>query len=278
MSRFENIRFTCRIPAYSSILGITFLVRIYMSCIQHQKMPFAILFTLALLGCKSPDAAESTASKVVEPTQVKTASEVVKPSRSEIDSWVKQHVLIPEKLAEHLTDDSKPVEYIYNSVDLNNDGQAETLVVIQDIYFCGSGGCTAYLFDAQGHILNKMTLIDDPIFVAREKNHGWHNIIVRSRDAYHVMAYDGQKYPLNPSMQPKVKRAVDTAKKLLIQTDLYQQDGYNLVTESPTEILAPFQEYMYRFEHYGEPDIYYQATVDLHDKHVDIEKKYKNQD
>ncbi len=54
-------------------------------------------------------------------------------------------------------------------------------------------------------------------------------------------------------------------------TELYQQDGYDIMPAEDQEIWTPANVYHFTFKHYGDPHSVYQATVDMNTGDVDIE-------
>ncbi len=231
---------------------------------KYKKIYLSLFVSLTLVGCNfSDDVSEPYQNKrgVQSPLSV---TEINKPSKKEIDVWMQKHVYKLEQI------ESQHIDYMYNSVDLNNDGKLETFVLVQDVYFCGSGGCSSYLFDEKGEMIGNMTVVDEPIFVSKDASNGWKNIIVRSGGNYHALEFDGNSYPLNPSLQPIVERKEKEAQKLVIATSIYQQNGYELEDVYPEEILMPFEEYIYTFKNYDDPLKSYKATVNLDRNTVDL--------
>jgi hypothetical protein len=91
----------------------------------------------------------------------------------------------------------------YENVDLNDDGIPETFVRFSSSYFCGSGGCTFLLLDDKQNIITKFTVMDAPIFVERKKIKGWSILLVKNGGVFKELAFNGSKYPSNPSIVPK---------------------------------------------------------------------------
>lgn len=185
-----------------------------------------------------------------------------------IAQWVEQKVLLPEGLP---TDNS--IRYLNGSADLNGDGSLEHLVLMQDRYFCGSGGCTALIFNDEGKLIHTMTVTNTPILLSDSLHHGWKDIIVWSNNSYRSIEHNGTHYPTNPSLAPIIDRSEteNEAKLLVVQTELYQQDGYDISPVMQKSILADGNIYQFRFKHYGDPFNYYYATVNLVNKNVEIE-------
>lgn len=105
-------------------------------------------------------------------------------------------------------DDS--VRYFYNYADLNGDGNSEAIVYLVGTYTCGTGGCTAMIFepDGSGYQLNtSLSLASQPIVVSDQTTQGWKDLIIPvsgggSESGYHTLRFDGQTYPSNASTAP----------------------------------------------------------------------------
>ncbi|WP_077523495.1 MULTISPECIES: hypothetical protein [Salinivibrio] len=120
---------------------------------------------------------------------------------------------VEQALKDYLSDNGQtgPLTYRWLTHDLNQDGQPELLVLTDS---CGSGGCTLLVFkgDAQGWQFNsRMTLVHVPLLLARNQSQGWHDLIVPvggggAPAGHHVMRFDGQRYPLNPSTAPRAPK------------------------------------------------------------------------
>jgi hypothetical protein len=96
-------------------------------------------------------------------------------------------------------------KFIFFEYDLNDDGKKEILVGLTGSYFCGSGGCTQYILDNQGNVISKFTVAGSPVIIDTQKSNGWKDLIIYSGGKNHLMKYNGQKYPSNPSAQPEFK-------------------------------------------------------------------------
>lgn len=213
--------------------------------------------SLLLIGC--------SATKSVDSNSRASANQT---SASNIAQWVDDSILAPEGLS--LEQDS--IRYLTGSADLNNDGVAEHFVLIQDNYFCGSGGCTAIIFDQTGDIISQMSVVKTPILLADSTSNGWQDFMVWSNGAFRLMKYNGSSYPTNPSLAPEVDRGASqqAALKKVMETELYQQDGYDITASEISEIWASADVYEFTFKHYGDPHAVYHAAVDLKNGTVDI--------
>jgi hypothetical protein len=197
-----------------------------------------------------------------QPEMITTASD------SQIATWIEQQIIAPER---KFIGDEK-TRYITGKSDINHDGNDEYLILMQQRYFCGSGGCTAYLFSADGKVLQRMTVTDTPILLANTQSNGWQDFIVWSNGHYRLMRFNGNSYPTNPSREPIFDRSKSNthAKQLVTETELYQQDGYAIKSEIPSELWAPESRHYFSFKHYGDPENYYRASVDMSTEQLDI--------
>lgn len=215
----------------------------------------ALLSAALLSGCSAPKTEPAPLSLDVDHSAL-------------VDQWVEHKVLQPEGLP---TDSS--IRYLHGSADLNSDGSLEHLVLMQDRYFCGSGGCTALIFSSAGEVIHTMTVTKMPILLTDHEHNGWKDIIVWSDNNYRSIEHNGVHYPTNPSLAPTIDRSEteNEAKLLVVQTELYQQDGYDITPIMQNRVLAPENIYHFRFKHYGDPFSNYYATVNIVNKNVDIE-------
>ncbi|WED27619.1 hypothetical protein L3V77_05120 [Vibrio sp. DW001] len=219
-----------------------------------------LLSSLTLVGC-------STSENI--PKNTSSSSPSVSASANTIATWVDTNILAPEGLS--LAQDK--VGYLTGSADLNGDGIAEHIVLMQDLYFCGSGGCTAVMFDNEGNVINRMTVVKNPVVLADSYRNGWQDFIVWSNGAHRVMSYNGESYPSNPSLEPTVNRNASRQSAIanVMATELYQQDGYDIMPSEAKKLWTPANVYHFSFKHYGDPDSIYQAAVDMTNGDVDIE-------
>ncbi|EPE2693688.1 hypothetical protein L1D94_02075 [Vibrio alginolyticus] len=216
--------------------------------------------SFTLVGCTATDNM---------PTETKQpAPKINSVSAEVISSWIDSKVLAPEGLS--LEQDN--LRYLSGSADLNSDGKAEYIVLLQDRYFCGSGGCSAYMFDNEGNVINRMSVTRTPIVLADSYSNGWQDFIVWSNGSYRLMSYNGESYPSNPSLEPKVDRDANQQAAIanVMATELYQQDGYDILPAESKTLWTPANVYHFTFKHYGDPHSAYQATVDMSSGEVDI--------
>lgn len=219
---------------------------------------------LLLAGCESTSGSneDNNYLNVTMPFSVFSDSEV------DVDKLVDDSILKPEGLS--LAEDG--IRYQSGQADLNGDGEPEIFVMFQGGLFCGSGGCTSYLLDADGDILNRMTVVKPPVLLAETSQNGWRDFIVWSNGAYRLMSHDSQSYPSNPSLQPVVERDIGerTAMGMVMASELYQQDGYGLQPQDAETFFTPDTQHTFTFRHHGDANVLYTALVDLHKGTVDV--------
>ena len=107
--------------------------------------------------------------------------------------------------------------FIYNAVDLNDDGKNEYLVGLTGSTFCGSAGCNMLVLNNKFGLNTKMTIVQFPVYVgppaSKEVTKGYSNIYVSTKGIGYVkMAWNGSKYPTNPSTAPKISENVISGK------------------------------------------------------------------
>ena len=90
-------------------------------------------------------------------------------------------------------------------VDLNDDGQDELVVMLLSSYFCGSGGCTWYIFHGDGSVLTRGTVAGYPFYVGEPGVDDYRTLYIRSGGAYHTMEFSEGSYPTNPSVEPSIQ-------------------------------------------------------------------------
>ncbi|USR90111.1 hypothetical protein NEA10_14820 [Phormidium yuhuli AB48] len=105
-------------------------------------------------------------------------------------------------------------EYLYNRIDLNGDGQPETIVHLIGPTTCGTGGCTTQIFQGSGSNYNPVgygLLSHPPIIVTNQTHSGWKDIVVHQRDATPVrFRFIGEGYESQTSQQINLNRITGT--------------------------------------------------------------------
>lgn len=162
--------------------------------------------TIVVLTSSSVYAAEN--KKLIDPDLTDNIpTEKYSPNNSNIEVAEKiKKILITKILKNDLKSlDKDQRKFKYEMVDLNNDGKKEYLVGLQNSYFCGSGGCTFYLLHNDGTLINTFTVSDPPFIVDSKSKKGWRNLFISTGGKFHIVKFDGKKYPGNPSVQPLLK-------------------------------------------------------------------------
>jgi hypothetical protein len=95
--------------------------------------------------------------------------------------------------------------FYYDAFDLNNDKKDEYFVGFSSPYFCGTGGCSGFILNNDGSLLNKFTVTDFPIFVGTNATEKFQDLIVSSKGVFYNVKMKNGKYPSNPSVQEKWK-------------------------------------------------------------------------
>lgn len=114
-------------------------------------------------------------------------------------------------LGESAAQADTPVHYYYNRVDLNGDGKPEALVYLFGPVVCGTGGCSAYVFQLEGaryKLISELSPARNPIVVSSSKTRGWKDLLVPvagggvQSEYYAILQFNGRQYPSNPTVPP----------------------------------------------------------------------------
>ncbi len=125
------------------------------------------------------------------------------------------------------------IRYYYNQIDLNSDKKLETFVLLVGPSVCGTGGCSALIFEKdedEYKLVSRFTLVNNPIIISESKTNGWNDIIMNvsgggSEEFFSVLKFDGKQYPLNPSTQPKLKSGSKVQGTAIIAEDISKNLG-----------------------------------------------------
>lgn len=124
------------------------------------------------------------------------------------------------------------ISYYYNKIDLNGDNVPEIFVLLMGPPVCGSGGCSAAIFknnEKEYTLVSKFTLVKNPVIISDEKTNGWKNIIMQvsggGETFFSELKFDGKQYPMNPSVQPKVKDGTKVKGTAIISDDPMESNG-----------------------------------------------------
>ncbi|MBN2684063.1 MAG: hypothetical protein JXR40_02175 [Pontiellaceae bacterium] len=119
-------------------------------------------------------------------------------------------------------------KFKYQAFDFNHDGEDEYVVALYTRYYSGTGGSTAYIFDAQGTVVSRFTVVHFPIYVAASRSEGWQDLIIYSGGENRFVKRTGGAYPSNPSVEMVYnEEPSDSAPALL---DIYENERYPTFT------------------------------------------------
>jgi len=123
--------------------------------------------------------------------------------------------------------------YYYNKIDLNGDNKPELFVYLVGSSFSGTGGSSAVIFkveDGEYKPLSQFTLVHNPIIISNNRTNGWKDIIMYvsgggAESGYVELKFNGNSYPSNPSIQPKVKSGTKVSGTAIISDDISKVPG-----------------------------------------------------
>ncbi|MNX62195.1 hypothetical protein D3C86_931510 [compost metagenome] len=187
-----------------------------------------ILIALTILVLYSCQNKEKPASKniiktIAQDTLSKTLggtanlSDVPAKDDKTVELIRKQLTVLLKKDLPAMTKDDR--YFYYEAYDLNNDKKNEYFVGFSNPYFCGSGGCSGYILNNDGSVINSFTVTDFPIFIGTTSSENFKDLIFKSGNALHSLKMKNGKYPSNPSVQEKWKG--DIPKESPVVLDIY---------------------------------------------------------
>lgn len=189
-----------------------------------KKQILIIITILTLYSCQNKDKKDSNIIKtIVQDTLSKTVagtadlSEAPPRNDKAVETIRKQLLVLLKSDLPAITKENR--FFYYEAFDLNNDKKNEYFVGFSNPYFCGSGGCSGYILNNDGSVINSFTVTDFPILVTASKSDSFYDLIFESRGIFHQMKMKNGKYPSNPSVQKVWKEDVskETTKVLDIQ-------------------------------------------------------------
>lgn len=125
------------------------------------------------------------------------------------------------------------IRYYYNRIDVNNDNKKEVFVLLVGRAVCGSGGCSALLFEDNNsnyNLISRFSLVNNPIVISKDTTNGWNDIIIPVAGGgiesfFAKMKFDGKNYPINPSVQPAIQAGEKIKGAAIIADDLAKSPG-----------------------------------------------------
>ncbi|MFZ0597338.1 MAG: hypothetical protein WAM46_10185 [Flavobacterium sp.] len=191
---------------------------------MRNKIVMAFMI-LGMISCQNKDKNESKSiiKTIAEDTLSKTAAGTadVSDAPGKDDKAVelirKQLNILLKKDLPAMTKDDR--FFYYEAFDLNNDKKDEYFIGFSNPYFCGSGGCSGYILNNDGSLINKFTVTDFPILVTTSVSDKFYDLIFETGGKFHLVKMKKGKYPSNPSVQEVWKGDIskETTKVLDIQ-------------------------------------------------------------
>lgn len=167
-----------------------------------------IIAVLVLFSCQNK---EKTKENIVKTIALDTLSKTVAGTANLNAKPVKDIEavkMIREQLLILLKNDLPSLKkedrfFFYQAFDLNNDQKEEYFVGFSNSYFCGSGGCSGYILNNDGSLINKFSVTDFPILIAASSTEKFYDLLMKSDGLYHIVKMKNGKYPSNPSIEEK---------------------------------------------------------------------------
>ncbi|RED22147.1 hypothetical protein BD847_3650 [Flavobacterium cutihirudinis] len=164
---------------------------------------------LAISSCQNKTEKKNIIKTIVQDTLSKTMggtadlSKVSEKDDKAVELIRKQLLVLLEKDLPALTKEDR--YFYYEAFDLNNDQKDEYLVGFSNSYFCGSGGCSGYILNNDGSVINRFSVTDYPIYVTTSSTEKFYDLIFESGGKFHLLKMKNGKYPSNPSVQEVLK-------------------------------------------------------------------------
>ncbi|WP_298833081.1 hypothetical protein [uncultured Piscinibacter sp.] len=129
--------------------------------------------------------------------------------------------------------DESDAHWFGAAADLDGDGRDERIAYVASPMVCGTGGCPLWVFArvSQGwRVVSQTSVTRPPVRLAPRQTNGWRNLVVRvaggglpARDV--ELAFDGRRYPANPTTVPAAAAHDAAALPVLIAGFASYRDG-----------------------------------------------------
>ncbi|KQO33875.1 hypothetical protein ASF10_17650 [Flavobacterium sp. Leaf82] len=188
---------------------------------------------LGIISCQNKDKTESKSiiKTIAEDTLSKTVAGTADVSDAPVkeDKVVEQiqkqlNILLKKDLPALTKEDRF---FYYEAFDLNNDKKDEYFVGFSNSNFCGSGGCSGYILNNDGSLINSFTVTDFPIYVTTSVTEKFYDLIVVSGGKFHLLKLKNGKYPSNPSVQEVVKEEATRENAKVLDIDGKKLEKYS---------------------------------------------------
>lgn len=188
---------------------------------------------LGIISCQNKDKTES--KSIIKTIAEDTLSKTVAGTADVSDAPVKEdkvvelirkqlNILLKKNLPALTKQDRF---FYYDAFDLNNDKKDEYFVGFSNSYFCGSGGCSGYILNNDGSLINSFTVTDFPIYVTTSVTEKFYDLIVVSGGKFHLLKLKNGKYPSNPSVQEVVKEEATRENAKVLDIDGKKLEKYS---------------------------------------------------
>lgn len=145
-------------------------------------------------------------------------------SETEKNSLLEEAIIKELKLND---EEAKKTRYYYNFIDLNGDGKKEVFVQLVGPFTSGTGGDTGLILKQEKdhfELLQRFTLIRNPIIVSTHQTNGWNDLILEvygggAEAAKVQLKFDGEQYP-NLADAVKLEESEKVEGIGIIQNDL----------------------------------------------------------
>ncbi|CAI2766984.1 hypothetical protein [Flavobacterium collinsii] len=192
-----------------------------------------VLAVITLYSCqkKEKTGKENVIEAIVTDTIAKTAtgtadvSDAPHKDDKAVEVIRKQLLVLLKKDLPAMTTDNR--FFYYSAFDLNNDKKEEYFVGFSNPYFCGSGGCSGYILNNDGSLINSFTVTDFPIYVTTSVTEKFYDLIAVSGGKFHLLKLKNGKYPSNPSVQEIVKEEATRESTTVLDIDGKKLEKYS---------------------------------------------------
>nr|WP_294927917.1 hypothetical protein [uncultured Flavobacterium sp.] len=192
-----------------------------------------VLSIIAMFSCqnKQKPEQENIIKTIAEDTLSKTVagtadlSEVPAKDDETVELIRKQLQVLLKKDLPAMTKDDR--YFYYEAYDLNDDKKNEYFVGFSNSYFCGSGGCSGYILNNDGSLINSFSVTDFPIFIGTTSSEKFKDLIFKSNNALHSLKMKNGKYPSNPSVQEKWKGEIPKDTPVILDLQAKKLEKYS---------------------------------------------------
>ena len=199
---------------------------------MNNKILIAVV-TLIMVSCQNKEkpASKNIIKTIAEDTLSKTVagtadlSDAPLKDDKAVKTIQKQLLVLLKKDLPAMTKEDR--FFYYEAFDLNNDKKNEYFVGFSNPYFCGSGGCSGYILNNDGSVINRFTVTDFPIFIGTASSENFKILIFKSGNALHSLKMKNGKYPSNPSVQEKWKGDIPKESPVVLDINAKKLEKYS---------------------------------------------------